>query len=416
MPIAKFKATRPRFSRLGKLRKGAEKGSNRPGEDLNYFRMDAERPAVQAAFKAAYGKEPASLSIYLPHPTVDENFSTWQEEWAGGGLVHRCDGELLYDYRGENGAMMHDDPPTLPCPYESGDQKRTRSNPGCKAIGRLELVLPELLKRGHVGTVTFETHSLNDIGNILGALKATAEARGADPQGLRGIEFSLYRQPEEISMWDEKLQKHVRREKWLCRIAPAASWVQMQLALASAQAMGGEINERLTLPGPEEAPEPPATRTESAPAASKPAEEPPPAKRGRKPGKTEPRVADEILPPEGKGRSLTHHAKAFGSPILTAGIETDTYGELMNLSKSYDKMLGPGSVQRELESVCPGAFVIHNGERKYTRLALTEAEGKVLIKRLKNVASTTQRGGEDQQDPGPPPDDDIPDFDDDARE
>ena len=83
MPIIGMTDTcRAAFPSLGTLRKGApiDPDSHKPGKDLAYFRFVATSPEVQAAFDAAYGPQPASLSVYLPYPTVAEAFACWHEE------------------------------------------------------------------------------------------------------------------------------------------------------------------------------------------------------------------------------------------------------------------------------------------------------------------------------------------------
>lgn len=242
----------PRLPSLGKLHKGGEKPERGPGKDLEWFRFAGVKPELTAAFEALYGATPGLLTVYLPFATADENFATWQEEWAAGGLVHRCDGRTMQLWRTEKGTISRE---PRPCPYFAGAKQRTKQAPGCDEVGRLQFLLPDMVKAGHVGTVTLETHSKHDMLNILGVLK-DAEARGRD---LRGIPFTLYRRQEEVSTPGEGGQR-VTRKKWLVFIEPAAAWVQVRMAIAHANAMSlpagdvvdgetGEIIEQAQLPG-----------------------------------------------------------------------------------------------------------------------------------------------------------------------
>jgi len=206
----------PRFPSLGKLRKGAEKPDKGPGKELPYFRFTSENNSIVEAFTAAYGDKPMALHIYLPHTTAEENFSTWQEEWVAGGLKHRCDGETAHIWLKDDGAYSRE---PIPCPG------------GCKAVGRLELILPELLVAGFVGYVTLETHSNHDLRNITAALLATETAR--KDTGLQGIKFTLRRKKESISTPTDD-GKRVSRDKWLVYLEPEPEWVTLQLQLASA--------------------------------------------------------------------------------------------------------------------------------------------------------------------------------------
>ena len=224
---------RPAFPNLGKLRKGGKKTSEtRPGPDLEYFRFTSEQPEIEAAFYGAYPAQPQSINVFLPNKAIDNVWECWQEHWVAGGLVHRCDGETCVVWQDGNGEY-HDEPKS--CPGE------------CKPVGRLQVLLPELLQAGFVGYVTFETHSKHDIMSIQACLEdASGKANG---HGLTGIEFRLYREPQKIStpMVDKDTGeiKRVRRQKWLCKLTPTVRWVQAQLAQA----------EHLQLAMPEQEPE-----------------------------------------------------------------------------------------------------------------------------------------------------------------
>lgn len=216
----------PRFPRLGKIKKGAPKPEqgNKPGQDLEYFRFDGE-PDAARAFSAAYGQQPAVLTVYLPYATPDECFQSWKEKWSAGGLVHRCDGQTMQIWRTPAGAYA---------------REPKACDGGCDEVGRLEVILPELIRAGHVGYVTLETHGLNDMLGIQATLNAAYTAR----RDLRGIEFVLRRVEREISTPGQNGQR-VRRPKWIVELTPAPRWAQVQLAMAQSAA--------LALPEPAEA-------------------------------------------------------------------------------------------------------------------------------------------------------------------
>lgn len=249
---------RPAFPSLGKLRKGGKKTSaTRPGPDLEYFRFTSDDPQIEAAFYAAYPAKPQSINVFLPNKAIDDNWECWQERWVAGGLMHRCDGETCVVWQDEAGEYQNT---PEPCPGE------------CTPVGRLQVLLPELLQAGFVGYVTFETHSKHDIMSTQACLEdAAGKSNG---HGLRGIEFRLYRVAQKIStpMTDKQTGeiKRVRRVKWLVKLTPTARWVQAQLAQAEHLQLA--IPETLALPestedeiidgefyddaGAEEAPEP----------------------------------------------------------------------------------------------------------------------------------------------------------------
>ena len=216
----------PRFPRLGKLRKGGEKTASGFGPDLDHFRFVSERVEIQEAFYEAFGPEPRQISVYLPYETPDAAFPVWAELWGKTGLVHRCDGEMMTIWQ-DAGKYNRG---AKPC--SGGHKDNDYRN---DAVGRLHLIVPELIQAGFVGYVTLETHSKNDIIGILGVLQAAYNAR----RDLRGIQFVLRRIQESISTpgWGERKGQRSRTDKWLVRIEPAAEWVAVQLHLARAAQM-----------------------------------------------------------------------------------------------------------------------------------------------------------------------------------
>jgi len=214
----------PRFPQLGRLRKGGAKqiknGKEIYGKDLTYFRFTSERPEIVKAFHDAYGEQPAALHIYLPYARLEDNFEAWRELWVKGGMRHRCDGETCVDWLGPDGKYHHE---PIPCPG------------GCDEVGRLTVILPELIRAGYVGYVTLQTGSINDIQSITASLLAVAEARQDNPLGLRGIEFILRRHPGMVSTpgWGDDKASRQRVEKWLVSIEPTTTWVEMQLQIAA---------------------------------------------------------------------------------------------------------------------------------------------------------------------------------------
>ncbi len=215
------------FPRIGKLCKGgpATRSTDgkmiRMGEDLDHWRFTSDQPEVVAAFEDAYGEAPVLVNAYLPYADVDRAFQTWKEKWAAGGLVHRCDGETMTIWLDDKGKYQR-----TPRPCDGG----------CDEVGRLALLIPELVSAGFVGYVTAETHGLNDLLSIQASLMAAAESRIGNPLGLRGIQWRLSRRKEKVST-PMGNGKRGRRDKWLVKLEPAADWVQLQLQQAHAETM-----------------------------------------------------------------------------------------------------------------------------------------------------------------------------------
>lgn len=218
MPIKGLTDRGAMFPQIGVLRKGAPKAENgnKPGADLQYLRFDADDQDAAAAFEAVYGKEPKSVRVFLPFQTTSENFEAWREEWSASSLKHRCDGEKCVRWLTPQGTYS---PEPKPCPG------------GCKQVGRLRVIVPELKRMAYVTVLTTSIHDILEINSNLLALEA---ARG----DLRGIPLLVKRVPREISTPGAD-GKRVRREKWLLSVEAQPQWVELQLNAAAQAAMGG---------------------------------------------------------------------------------------------------------------------------------------------------------------------------------
>jgi hypothetical protein len=204
------------FPILGILRKGGPKTDpKKPGPDLKFFRFTSEYADVQAAFQYAYGLQPTDVNVFLPYPTAEENMACWKEEWQAGGLVHRCDGVTCVLWRDEKGKYSTK---PKPCPG------------GCKPVGRLSVIIPELRR---LASVTVLTTSIHDTMNLMASLRAMEMLKHGD---VRGIPMVLHRRPRMISTPSGD-GKRARREKWLLTIEADSRWVELQLAAQEAAAI-----------------------------------------------------------------------------------------------------------------------------------------------------------------------------------
>lgn len=221
MPIKGLTDVTARFPCIGKLRKGGVKSGNRPGEDLDHFRFDSKDKDAIALFKERYGDRPQQIEVMLPYDTVDECFFTCKEEWAAGGLKHRCDGEICSALQVGGLIQRHFAAP-VPCPG------------GCKEVGRLNVVIPVLQRFAYASC---ETHSKNDIVNLHSQLLAVQQEFGS----LRRVPFILTRRPEAISTPSGKDGKRVRRDKWMLSIEINPEWARTQFTLMQHQHQTGQL-------------------------------------------------------------------------------------------------------------------------------------------------------------------------------
>jgi hypothetical protein len=229
MPIKRLSGRKGGYAVIGKLRKGGPKQQRQGnkgayeiyGKELDHWRFTSETPGVKEAFDRIYGAEPQSIEVYLPYAEKDRNWQCWQEEWSASSLVHRCDGETCVRWLKGDGTYSEE---PKPCPGK------------CNEVGRLMVILPDLVHEGFVGPIIVETHSVHDIVSIEGALDAVIAARGADD--LYGVGFTLRRVPREISAPDPKQQgKRMRTRHWLIELAPSREWVQRQISMARHEAL-----------------------------------------------------------------------------------------------------------------------------------------------------------------------------------
>lgn len=228
-----------RFPRIGFLRKGGPKRERQKqngdkyeimGLDLDHFRFDSDDDDATDTFQLAYGDEPKQVNVFLPWPEVDQNFQAWKEAYTSGALQHRCDGETCVLWLDAKTQTYSTEP--KPCPG------------GCKEIGYLSVIIPELKR---LAFVTVLTHSKHDIME----LQANLEAYRAMTGQLRGVPFVLRRVEREVSTPDEKSGKRVRRKKWLMHIETAPRWTKIMLTGAEYSAIPAHV--RAALPAPIEA-------------------------------------------------------------------------------------------------------------------------------------------------------------------
>lgn len=227
MAIKGLTDKRAAFPRVGKLRKGGPRpeSGKAPGQDLDHFRFSSTDLGAVEAFQRAYGDKPRSINVRLPYATVEENFQTAMEKYGAGGLEIRCDREFIQGAR-VNGKFLKCFPGRSPC---KRDEERKDGGCGCKEVGRLNVIIPELQRFAYV---TAETHSINDIVNLTQQLTAIEMTFGQ----LNGVPLVLTRRPEQIST-PTSGGGRARREKWMLSIEVSPEWASRQIAARDTAAL-----------------------------------------------------------------------------------------------------------------------------------------------------------------------------------
>jgi hypothetical protein len=150
-PIRHINQLGTRVREQGRLRMGVKTGNAM--KSLRHWRFTSpeEEPLKQLAVlyggevkpwsdaKAGQGANQfellstsSKIRVFIP----PGGLSTWYEEWAGGGIKRRCDGETVF--------LDGDDQTTAPCICDAKQQM------ACKPKTRLSVVLPEITPFGGV--------------------------------------------------------------------------------------------------------------------------------------------------------------------------------------------------------------------------------------------------------------------------
>src|SRR5574342_357977 len=237
MPIIGLTDRAASFPRIGVLRKGAPKVSEKqPGADLRtHFRLETDHKDVAEAFSRLYGEKPNHIRVLLMYPHTSQNFEAWKEHHSAGALKRRCDGQTCVQRLCQDGTYDFT-PTTCVCATElaGADKKHL-----CRPVGRLKIVVPELARLGYI---LVPTTSIHDIIELTSNLEAAEALRG----DLRGIPFILARRPRKVSTPTDNGGR-ARREKWLLSLEPAPDWVRLQISAMEHAALPAPA---LALPAP----------------------------------------------------------------------------------------------------------------------------------------------------------------------
>lgn len=164
---------------IAKIKKGDEKPEtgNRPGKDLDYFRVVFEAPFahLEPVFREMFGDEPRVFPrISLPPTTVDNAFPNWMQAFRGNHtLKTQCDGEhqVLHWVDGQGYSRK-----PLPCQRKADGTCPLQ----CNERGYLYFILPDFSAAvGVLGFFRLDTSSPLDIKHIYSVLSTTQSFYGA---------------------------------------------------------------------------------------------------------------------------------------------------------------------------------------------------------------------------------------------
>lgn len=233
------------FPEIGQIRKGAKKTGNRPGEDLQYFRVEFDERETKAAaeFQAVYGAQPQAIRIILPFNEIERMWDAWLEAYTAGRMIARSDGEIftyLIDTRTNRPLVKNgiDIATGQPRPYVEDQPVGYYSSNGkdvpifCRPSGRLKVIIPELARAAYLTVLTTSIHDIINISEQLRAFQTLNDGQ------LAGIPLVLRRRPKSISTPNADGTR-ARRAKWLLSIEADPEWVKARLMATKKLALPG---------------------------------------------------------------------------------------------------------------------------------------------------------------------------------
>lgn len=258
-PIHNLTNTPPAFIKLGRIKKGDRGGKNSAPRDLDHFRITYQpgpnAAALEAAFIAAYGKEPKELNVRFASSNPAEVWDASYECYRKGGLVAKASSNekgAYWDFyrdpetskvlisggmpRGEEGRAFIELPCDVAAPIYYNQAKEPQY---MHPRGRLQVVIPELTRIGEkavVGFFEFSPASPRDIRNISGELQMYADFAKSAGRTINGVPFKLIRREEEVTKVIEG--KQTMGKSWVCHLDCSGEWGRLAL----------EAVERLALP------------------------------------------------------------------------------------------------------------------------------------------------------------------------
>jgi recombination directionality factor gp3-like protein len=255
MPIKGLTDRGLAFPQIGVIRKGAPKGQNTPGPDLQFFRVefDENEAASAETFKQSYGEQPKRIRIVFPFNEVERVWDAWLEAYVASRLLARSDGESIIYWRKDGRVLAAGGRATvteeieiairiakdkyekrklqlvegMSIPYIDGMVfGGTAKNPAlAKPTGRLRVVIPDLKR---LATLTFLTTSKRDIismgGVDSGELGSIVQVCKSVRVPFAGVPLILTRRKEAVSVpQDDGTAK--RLPKWMVHIEPDPEFV-----------------------------------------------------------------------------------------------------------------------------------------------------------------------------------------------
>lgn len=221
-PIVGLTDTPKSFIKLGQIRKGAPKGQNAPGKDLDYFRVTLlkgkKADELAEELLRVYGNKPAEINVRFADPDPASVWDANYECYKQGGLIAKA-GSRMREDKIELFWIFFRNPKTSETIISDG---RARNAEGAELlskvidlnqpvyqnekgdpfylepVGRLKVVIPELAHIA-VGYFEFRPESPKDIRNISAELSSFDGIAKQYGKTITGIPFRLERREEDVT-------------------------------------------------------------------------------------------------------------------------------------------------------------------------------------------------------------------------
>lgn len=184
-----------RFPRIGKIRTGEKRVSERTGSEypaaLDHFKFDSESEKINAVARKMYGDQPKDLEVVFVSDDLEQVFSQWYKRYRKSiGRVCKGDGQTADEVQ-EDGSMKE-----RACPCEKFECKE------CRMVASLMFMLPNFPV---LGVWQIDTSSVNAIININSTLNLVKEHLGR----LTKVKFRLSLRPQDAQVEGKKKKIHV---------------------------------------------------------------------------------------------------------------------------------------------------------------------------------------------------------------
>ena len=207
----------PRYPVVARWRLGDEKGENRPGKNLDHFRIDweADTETEQLVFERLFGTDPIrQMDIVVLGNTIEACFNSYYRLYGTNKTKRKCDGCTIVHslVSSEIGEPCMCDPDIR----DNGSKSQKAKAGVCGADGYFFFTIPQYCAvLGEMVQFMMSTTSLENLQEIGKALVEAETIRGA----LKFSPFNLSRYSKDFTLSDGE-GGAMNVTQWMVRLKP----------------------------------------------------------------------------------------------------------------------------------------------------------------------------------------------------